>query len=182
MLLPNLIKAFANLLAAGSVWLKNWSEVNGRAGGNPQVGKYLGIYFAFGFGSSALVVIQTLILWIFCSIEVSEAACQKSCCLIAHGLDKPDFPYWGLCIFVCKLTYKPASAVGIPQVTRKDGFCHLQKSNELFRNNTRKYIHHLIWFARFANCLGWSYPESFLKVSAVCNHPAVSSRWRGQEK
>lgn len=54
----------------GSVWLKHWSEVNGDSGSNPQVGKYLGIYFAFGFGSSALVVVQTLILWIFCSIEV----------------------------------------------------------------------------------------------------------------
>jgi hypothetical protein len=54
----------------GSVWLKHWSEVNGDSGSNPQVGKYLGIYFAFGVGSSALVVVQTLILWIFCSIEV----------------------------------------------------------------------------------------------------------------
>ncbi|KAF2418923.1 multidrug resistance-associated protein 1 [Tothia fuscella] len=57
---------------AGSVWLKNWSEANGRAGGNPHIGKYLGIYFALGVGSSALVVIQTLILWIFCSIEASR--------------------------------------------------------------------------------------------------------------
>ncbi len=56
--------------AGGSVWLKNWSEVNGRTGGNPHVGKYIGIYFAFGFGNAALVVLQTLILWIFCSIEV----------------------------------------------------------------------------------------------------------------
>jgi hypothetical protein len=32
---------------------------------------YIGIYFAFGIGSAALVVVQTLILWIFCSIEVS---------------------------------------------------------------------------------------------------------------
>ncbi|KAF1981153.1 ABC transporter family protein [Aulographum hederae CBS 113979] len=56
----------------GSVWLKNWSEVNGRYGGNPHVGKYLGIYFAFGIGSSGLVVVQTLILWIFCSIEASR--------------------------------------------------------------------------------------------------------------
>ncbi|KAI1484022.1 hypothetical protein K445DRAFT_362615 [Daldinia sp. EC12] len=56
----------------GSVWLKNWSEMNGRAGGNPEVGKYLGIYFAFGVGSSALTVVQTLILWIFCSIEASR--------------------------------------------------------------------------------------------------------------
>ncbi|KAI0840539.1 P-loop containing nucleoside triphosphate hydrolase protein [Hypoxylon sp. FL0890] len=57
---------------AGSVWLKNWAEVNGEAGGNPDVGKYLGIYFAFGVGSSALTVVQTLILWIFCSIEASR--------------------------------------------------------------------------------------------------------------
>ncbi|KAG9883963.1 ATP-binding cassette glutathione S-conjugate transporter, partial [Aureobasidium melanogenum] len=56
----------------GSVWLKNWSEINGRYGGNPHVGKYIGIYFAFGIGSAALVVVQTLILWIFCSIEASR--------------------------------------------------------------------------------------------------------------
>ncbi|KAI1085814.1 P-loop containing nucleoside triphosphate hydrolase protein [Whalleya microplaca] len=56
----------------GSVWLKNWAEMNGEAGGNPEVGKYLGIYFAFGVGSSALTVVQTLILWIFCSIEASR--------------------------------------------------------------------------------------------------------------
>ncbi|KAM0714363.1 hypothetical protein Q7P37_010150 [Cladosporium fusiforme] len=56
----------------GSVWLKNWSEANGKAGGNPHVGKYIGIYFAFGIGNAALVVLQTLILWIFCSIEASR--------------------------------------------------------------------------------------------------------------
>ncbi|ETS76383.1 hypothetical protein PFICI_11770 [Pestalotiopsis fici W106-1] len=56
----------------GSVWLKNWAEMNSDAGGNPYVGKYLGIYFAFGVGSSGLTVIQTLILWIFCSIEASR--------------------------------------------------------------------------------------------------------------
>ena len=55
-----------------SVWLKRWSEINGEYGGNPEVGKYIGVYFAFGFGSAALVVVQTLILWIFCSIEVSD--------------------------------------------------------------------------------------------------------------
>lgn len=37
------------------------------------MGKYIGIYFAFGVGSAALVVVQTLILWIFCSIEVRVA-------------------------------------------------------------------------------------------------------------
>jgi ATP-binding cassette, subfamily C (CFTR/MRP), member 1 len=54
----------------GSFWLKRWSEINERVGGNPQVGKFVGVYFAFGIGSAALVVLQTLILWIFCSIEV----------------------------------------------------------------------------------------------------------------
>ncbi|KAK3117808.1 ATP-binding cassette glutathione S-conjugate transporter ycf1 [Teratosphaeriaceae sp. CCFEE 6253] len=54
----------------GNIWLKNWSEVNSETGGNPHIGKYLGVYFAIGIGSSALVVLQTLILWIFCSIEV----------------------------------------------------------------------------------------------------------------
>ncbi|KZF22614.1 multidrug resistance-associated protein 1 [Xylona heveae TC161] len=56
----------------GSVWLKRWAEKNQECGGNPQVGKYIGIYFSFGFGSAALVVVQTLILWIFCSIEASR--------------------------------------------------------------------------------------------------------------
>lgn len=60
------------LCTGGSVWLKNWSEVNGEYGGNPNLGFYLGIYFAFGIGSAALVVLQTLILWIFCSIEASS--------------------------------------------------------------------------------------------------------------
>lgn len=54
----------------GSVWLKQWSEENERIGGNPDIGKWLGGYFAFGIGGAGLVVIQTLILWIFCSIEV----------------------------------------------------------------------------------------------------------------
>ena len=56
----------------GSLWLKQWSEVNQRYGRNPEVGKYIGIYFAFGIGGAGLVVIQTLILWIFCSIEASR--------------------------------------------------------------------------------------------------------------
>ena len=54
----------------GSLWLKHWSEVNEEAGVNPDVGKYIGIYTAFGLGSAVLTVVQTIILWIFCSIEV----------------------------------------------------------------------------------------------------------------
>lgn len=56
----------------GSVWLKHWAEANKEAGGNPEVGKFLGIYFAVGVGSSGLAMVQTLILWIFCSIEASR--------------------------------------------------------------------------------------------------------------
>jgi ATP-binding cassette, subfamily C (CFTR/MRP), member 1 len=56
----------------GSVWLKQWAEVNGEEGGNSDTGMYIGIYFGFGIGSAALVVVQTLILWIFCSIEASR--------------------------------------------------------------------------------------------------------------
>ncbi|PHH83725.1 hypothetical protein CDD82_3799 [Ophiocordyceps australis] len=55
-----------------SVWLKEWSERNRDAGANKDVGKYIGIYFVFGIGSSALTVVQSLILWIFCSIEASR--------------------------------------------------------------------------------------------------------------
>ncbi|TGO17401.1 hypothetical protein BTUL_0018g00680 [Botrytis tulipae] len=57
---------------SGSVWLKSWAEANDKLGVNRDVGKYIGVYFAFGIGSAALVVVQTLILWIFCSIEASR--------------------------------------------------------------------------------------------------------------
>jgi ATP-binding cassette, subfamily C (CFTR/MRP), member 1 len=69
-ILPILGEYGLNGSTGGGVWLKEWAEANGRAGGNPDVGKFIGIYFAFGIGASALTVIQTLILWIFCSIEV----------------------------------------------------------------------------------------------------------------
>ncbi len=55
--------------------MKEWAERNGEAGRNPEVAKYIGIYFAFGIGSAALTVVQTLILWIFCSIEVRCRHC-----------------------------------------------------------------------------------------------------------
>ncbi|KAL8836868.1 MAG: hypothetical protein Q9170_002759 [Blastenia crenularia] len=61
----------------GSLWLKHWSEINQEYGGNPEVGKYIGVYFAFGVGSAGLVVVQTLILWIFCSIEASRKLHEK---------------------------------------------------------------------------------------------------------
>lgn len=56
----------------GSVWLKEWSDKNEASGSNDNFGKYLGIYFAFGIGSSVLTVVHTLVLWILCSIEASR--------------------------------------------------------------------------------------------------------------
>ncbi|TQS36417.1 hypothetical protein Golomagni_03139 [Golovinomyces magnicellulatus] len=57
---------------AANFWLKNWAEVNDANNTNPHVGSYLGIYFALGISGSLLVVVQSLILWIFCSIEASK--------------------------------------------------------------------------------------------------------------
>lgn len=56
----------------GSVWLKEWSQKNAESGVNKDIGMFIGIYFAFGIGGSLLNVLQTLILWIFCSIEASR--------------------------------------------------------------------------------------------------------------
>ncbi|KAI9837542.1 MAG: hypothetical protein M1819_007193 [Sarea resinae] len=61
----------------GSVWLKEWSEFNQKYGGNSHVAKFLGIYFALGVGGAGLTVLQTLILWIFCSIEASRKLHEK---------------------------------------------------------------------------------------------------------
>lgn len=55
----------------GNIWLKQWAELNSERRENAQVGKYIGIYFAFGIGAAALVVFQSLILWVFCAVEAS---------------------------------------------------------------------------------------------------------------
>ncbi|RPB26840.1 putative ABC metal ion transporter [Terfezia boudieri ATCC MYA-4762] len=57
---------------AGNVWLKEWSDNNTEHGRNAETGKYIGIYFAFGFGAAALVMAQTLILWLLCAIEAAK--------------------------------------------------------------------------------------------------------------
>ncbi|KAJ5238947.1 Metal resistance protein YCF1 [Penicillium chermesinum] len=45
---------------------------NERSGTNESVGLFIGVYFGLGIGSAFLVIIQNLILWIFCSIEASR--------------------------------------------------------------------------------------------------------------
>ena len=56
---------------AGSFWLKHWTEMS-EVQLHPDIAKFIGVYLAFGFGSSILVIVQNLILWIFCSIEASR--------------------------------------------------------------------------------------------------------------
>lgn len=116
---------FADSYTGGTVWLKHWSEVNADTGRNPQIGKYLGIYFAFGFGSSALVIVQTLILWIFCSIEVCTIlrtrfmVVQPSRIATFHPIQ-----------YNMRLMRNPGFYLGFPQVARKNGICHISVTNE----------------------------------------------------
>ncbi|KAE8148597.1 P-loop containing nucleoside triphosphate hydrolase protein [Aspergillus avenaceus] len=56
---------------AGSYWLKYWSEMSEKQP-NLNTGKFIAVYLAFGLGSSILVIVQNLVLWIFCSIEASR--------------------------------------------------------------------------------------------------------------
>jgi ABC-type multidrug transport system fused ATPase/permease subunit len=69
-LLALLLSQTAQVL--GNFWLKSWTEANEAHGTNASVGKFIGVYLAFGLGSSLLVIVQNLILWIFCSIEASR--------------------------------------------------------------------------------------------------------------
>lgn len=69
-LLALLLAQTAQVLA--NFWLKNWTEYNESSGANKAVGKFIGVYLALGLGSSLLVIVQNLILWIFCSIEASR--------------------------------------------------------------------------------------------------------------
>ncbi|EPS34615.1 hypothetical protein PDE_09579 [Penicillium oxalicum 114-2] len=63
-------------------WLKNWTDYNEIHGRNQNVGKFISVYLAFGLGSSLLVIVQNLILWIFCSIEASRKLHER----MAHAI------------------------------------------------------------------------------------------------
>lgn len=54
-----------------NIWLKHWSEVNTDYGSNPNIPKYLGIYFLLGIGFALCSLLQTCIMWIYCTIEGS---------------------------------------------------------------------------------------------------------------
>jgi ATP-binding cassette, subfamily C (CFTR/MRP), member 1 len=54
----------------GNFWLKHWAESNANAGKNEDIAKFLGIYFAFGIGATILMLMQNIILYVWCSIRV----------------------------------------------------------------------------------------------------------------
>lgn len=57
---------------ASNIWLKHWSEVNTKYGYNPDVVKYLGIYFLLGIGFTFSSLVQSCFMWIFCTIQGSR--------------------------------------------------------------------------------------------------------------
>ncbi|KAH3665603.1 hypothetical protein OGAPHI_003791 [Ogataea philodendri] len=60
------------LSTAGNVWLKHWSDINTEKGYNPTPWKYLGIYFALCIGCSVVLLAQTIIQWLYVSIQGSK--------------------------------------------------------------------------------------------------------------
>ncbi|KAI5970206.1 YCF1 [Candida margitis] len=57
---------------SSTFWLEHWSEINTKYGYNPNVAKYLGIYFLLGIGYSTSSLIQNISLWILCTIQGSK--------------------------------------------------------------------------------------------------------------
>ncbi|VEU22972.1 DEKNAAC104181 [Brettanomyces naardenensis] len=57
---------------SANVWLKHWSELNSRAGYNPDPWSNLGIYFALCMSSTFFLLCQTLVQWLLCSISGSK--------------------------------------------------------------------------------------------------------------
>jgi ATP-binding cassette subfamily C (CFTR/MRP) protein 1 len=70
------------LQVSGSIWVKHWAEQNGETGSNSSIAKNVGVYFALGIVGSAMIFIQTTIMWIFCAIRASKALHES----MAHAM------------------------------------------------------------------------------------------------
>ena len=75
-----------------NLWLKNWSQHNSESGSNANLTWYLGIYAAFGLGSSLMFLTNGLILYSFCVIRSAKSkfaqqlvSCLAFCSLSAFG-------------------------------------------------------------------------------------------------
>ena len=78
------------LVIGSNLWLKNWTEENEKYGGNQNVGKFLGVYFAFGAGGSVLMALNMMVLWIFCSIEASRKLHER----MAHAIFRSPMSFF----------------------------------------------------------------------------------------
>jgi ATP-binding cassette subfamily C (CFTR/MRP) protein 1 len=72
------------------VWLKNWAESNEQTNGNAAIVKNIGIYFAIGISASAMLVIQTMIMWIYCSIQASKTLHER----MAHAMFRSPMSFF----------------------------------------------------------------------------------------
>ncbi|KAI9139662.1 multi drug resistance-associated protein MRP [Paraphysoderma sedebokerense] len=55
-----------------NVWLQYWSSQNKRTGTNENIGLYLGVYGAIGVVYALLIILQTILVWVFCAIRCSR--------------------------------------------------------------------------------------------------------------
>src|ERR1700761_5005281 len=84
------IVAVQSLNVSASVWLKNWSEMNERNGSNASIAKNVGVYFALGMSGSAMIVVQTMIMWVFCSIQASRKLHES----MAHAIFRSPMSFF----------------------------------------------------------------------------------------
>ncbi|QDS69484.1 hypothetical protein FKW77_006663 [Venturia effusa] len=78
------------LQVSGSIWLKNWAELNESLGGNSDIAKNMSVYFAFGFAASAMLVVQTMIMWVYCSIRASRYLHER----MAHAMFRSPMSFF----------------------------------------------------------------------------------------
>jgi ATP-binding cassette subfamily C (CFTR/MRP) protein 1 len=84
------VMAVQALQVSGSVWLKNWAELNERMGGNSDIAMNMSVYFAFGFAASAMLVVQTMIMWVYCSIQASKHLHER----MAHAMFRSPMSFF----------------------------------------------------------------------------------------
>ena len=79
-----------SLQVSSSVWLKNWAERNESSGSNADIAINVGIYFSLGIAASAVLVIQTMIMWVFCSIQASKKLHER----MAHAIFRSPMSFF----------------------------------------------------------------------------------------
>ncbi|KAF2435180.1 putative ABC metal ion transporter [Tothia fuscella] len=84
------VAAVQSLQVGASVWLKNWAEANEKSGANPDIAKHVGIYFALGISASAMIVLQTMIMWVYCSIQASRSLHER----MAHAMFRSPMSFF----------------------------------------------------------------------------------------